>query len=41
MCKSLKNLKLFDPFSIEFLIGNINRKIAAIIYNLLKLFMKY
>jgi len=27
---SLRTLNLYDPFSIEYLIGNINKKIAAV-----------
>jgi len=30
---SLKNCKLQGPFSVEYLLGNINRKIASIICN--------
>jgi len=31
MYKTLRNLKLQDPFSVEYLLGNFNRKIAATI----------
>jgi len=33
MCKILRKLELQDPFSIEYLLGNLNGKIAAIISN--------
>jgi len=36
MYKSLRELKLQDPFSIEYLLGNLNRKIVAIICKYIK-----
>jgi len=36
MYKSLRELKLQDPFSIEYLLDNLNRKIAAIICKYIK-----
>jgi len=32
-----RSLKLLDPFSIEYLLGNINKKIAAIILKYIKM----
>jgi len=32
----LRSLNLFDPFSIEYLIGNINKKVAAILLRFVK-----
>jgi len=41
MYKILRELKLFDPFSLEYLIGNLNRKIANVIINFSKKYIKY
>jgi len=34
--KSLRELKLQDPFSFEYLLGNLNKKITAIICKYIK-----
>jgi len=36
MYKILRELKLVDPFSVEYLIGNLNRKIATVMINFIK-----
>jgi len=37
MYESLRNLKLFDPVSIQHLIDNLNKKIAVIILKFAKI----
>jgi len=37
MHKVLRELNMFDPFSIEYLMGNLNKKIAAIIVRFIKI----
>jgi len=40
MCKTLRGLKLLDSFSIEYLLRNLNKKIAAIIVRFAKIVKK-
>jgi len=37
LLKLLRNLKLCDPFCIEYIMGNLNKKIAAILTKFIKI----
>jgi len=37
LLKLLRNLKLFDPFCIKYVMGNLNKKIAAILIKFIKI----